>query len=258
MSGRLSATQFGALQGRSTRDAIALVDEIGRRFRENPYRTKTEYRILIAALIDLEKAFDLLTRSQVWEALDQLALSRGTRLVTEELYNGTCYILRDARTNKPCRQLLIRKGVRQGSVEGPGLFIAIYDLITKDIGSKALEEGFQGIQVQYDPQFQAFRNSVGFSAIELRMLDASQVKFVDDLIALTVVDDLATVSEFLEFLRIHVNASGLTMNVPKTELMVSVVGKGCRRVRKKISAKQTGISLTHADGQARAIHPTPT
>eukprot|EP00959_Pyramimonas_sp_CCMP1952_P416020 8716317-Pyramimonas_sp.AAC.1 len=40
--------------------------------------------------------------------------------------------------------------------------------------------------------------------------------------------------------------------------MVNVVGKGCRRVRKRISAKQTGISLTHADGQARAIHPTPT
>eukprot|EP00959_Pyramimonas_sp_CCMP1952_P376254 7881167-Pyramimonas_sp.AAC.1 len=64
MSGRLAAIQFGALQGRPTRDAVALVDEIGRRCRGNPCRTKTKYRILIAALIDIEKAFGLLTRSQ--------------------------------------------------------------------------------------------------------------------------------------------------------------------------------------------------
>ena len=64
-----------------------------------------------------------------------------------------------------------------------------------------MEAGFQGIQVKYDPQFQVFRNSVGFTTIELKELDASQVKFVDDLIALTVVDDLDTVTEFLEFLR---------------------------------------------------------
>eukprot|EP00959_Pyramimonas_sp_CCMP1952_P341008 7143280-Pyramimonas_sp.AAC.1 len=72
------------------------------------------------------------------------------------------------------------------------------------------------------------------------------------------VDDSATVSEFLEFPRTNVDASGLTMNAPKTELMASVAGKGCRRARKNISTKQTGISLTHADGQARAIHQTPT
>eukprot|EP00959_Pyramimonas_sp_CCMP1952_P113839 2380146-Pyramimonas_sp.AAC.1 len=65
-------------------------------------------------------------------------------------------------------------------------------------------------------------------AIELRLLDAPQVKFVDDLIARTVVGDLATVSEFPEFLGTNVNANGLTMNAPKTELMVSVAGKGCR------------------------------
>ncbi|CAK0838736.1 unnamed protein product [Prorocentrum cordatum] len=174
MSGWLSATQFGTLHGRSTRDAIALVDEIGRRFPENPCRTKTNYRILVAALIDLEKAFDLLTRSAV------------------------------------------------------------------------------------RPPVQVFWNSVVFMAIELRLLDAPQVKFVDDLIARTVVGDLATVSEFPEFLGTNVNANGLTMNAPKTELMVSVAGKGCRTVRRKISTKQIGISLTHAGGQVRAIHPTPT
>eukprot|EP00959_Pyramimonas_sp_CCMP1952_P274795 5744605-Pyramimonas_sp.AAC.1 len=65
------------------------------------------------------------------------------------------------------------------------------------MGSKVLEEGFLGAQVQCDPQFLVFRNSVGFMAIELRSLETSQVKFVDGLIALTVFDDFATVSKLL-------------------------------------------------------------
>ena len=73
---------------------------------------------------------------------------------------------------------------------GPGLFIAIYDLITNDIGKKAVLEGSSGIQVKCDPRSNVFRSSAEFTIIASEELDASQIKFADDLIALTVVDNL--------------------------------------------------------------------
>eukprot|EP00959_Pyramimonas_sp_CCMP1952_P196202 4101979-Pyramimonas_sp.AAC.1 len=94
-------------------------------------------------------------------------------------------MLTDARTNRPRRRLLIRKGVRQGSMEGPGLCIAVYDMIINDIGDQTLAAGFKGAQVQYDPSFQVFRNSEDFAAFELSVLGTPQIKFVDDFIALT-------------------------------------------------------------------------
>ncbi|CAK0846574.1 unnamed protein product [Prorocentrum cordatum] len=138
MSRKLPIAQFGALQGRSTRDAIALVDEVGRR-----------------------------------------------------------------------------------------LFIAMYDMITTDIGDQTLAAGFKGVQVQYDPSFQVFRNSEDFAAIELSVLDTSQIKFVDDLITLTIVDDFDAVTSFLDFLRTQVNASGLTMNVCALHPTPTVKYLGC-------------------------------
>eukprot|EP00959_Pyramimonas_sp_CCMP1952_P037666 788934-Pyramimonas_sp.AAC.1 len=46
-----------------------------------------------------------------------------------------------------------------------------------------------GVQVQYDPSFQVSRNSEDFAAAELSVLDTSQIKFVDGLIAPAIVDD---------------------------------------------------------------------
>ncbi|CAK0876112.1 unnamed protein product, partial [Prorocentrum cordatum] len=102
LASKLSTAQFGALAGRSTRGALA-------------------------------KAFDLIDRDEIWTALEALALSREVRLTVEELHDGTCYIARDIRTNRPIKKLLIPRGVRRGSVEGPLLFIAVYDLLTSKL-----------------------------------------------------------------------------------------------------------------------------
>eukprot|EP00959_Pyramimonas_sp_CCMP1952_P190225 3979301-Pyramimonas_sp.AAC.1 len=87
-AGRLSCAQFGALPKRSTRDAIVIVDEIMRRVRVCRGRTNYPAAVLVAALVDLEKAFDLLPRDKFWDSLDKLAMSRGARLTLEALHEG--------------------------------------------------------------------------------------------------------------------------------------------------------------------------
>eukprot|EP00959_Pyramimonas_sp_CCMP1952_P451652 9456536-Pyramimonas_sp.AAC.1 len=108
--------------------------------------------MLVAVLIDLEKAFDLIDRDEIWAALEALALSREARLTVEELHEGTCYIARDIRTNRPIKKLLIPRGVRQGSVEGPLPFIAVYDLLTSKLEQSQARTGFPEIFVTFDPE----------------------------------------------------------------------------------------------------------
>eukprot|EP00959_Pyramimonas_sp_CCMP1952_P424676 8895008-Pyramimonas_sp.AAC.1 len=40
--------------------------------------------------------------------------------------------------------------------------------------------------------------------------------------------------------------------------MLSVAGRGCRKLRQQVAKKQTGINMAHVDAQVCALHPTPT
>eukprot|EP00959_Pyramimonas_sp_CCMP1952_P119229 2492588-Pyramimonas_sp.AAC.1 len=134
---RLSCSQFGALAGRSTRDALAVVAESMRRYRLRGRASRlgksTMPGVLVAVLLDFEKASDLKYRDGLWNALERLALKRRVRLAVEELHEGTCYIARDIRTDLPAEKWLIPSGVRQGGVEGPVLFVAACDLLASGL-----------------------------------------------------------------------------------------------------------------------------
>ena len=114
----IEATQFGATAGRATRDAIAVIDEVFRRFRHH-MRGKKVGRILGGVLVDLEKAFDLLNRAQIWEEVERIVANAGFTLLCEEMHNGTCYLFKDPRSGKIVAKLEVNLGMRQGSVEGP-------------------------------------------------------------------------------------------------------------------------------------------
>ena len=45
----------------------------------------------------------------------------------EELHRGDCYILKDKHTGQLRNRILTDMGFRQGSVEGPACFLALYD-----------------------------------------------------------------------------------------------------------------------------------
>ncbi|CAK0843448.1 unnamed protein product [Prorocentrum cordatum] len=206
LASRFSSSQFGALAGRSTRDALAVVAEVVRRYRLHGRTSRLGKTaipgVLLAVLIDLEKAFDLVDRDEIWNALERLSLRRNVRWSVEELHEGTCYIARDIRTNRPIKKLLISRGVRQGSVEGPLLFIAVYDLLTANLEQSHAMSEFTVVSVVFDPTLEKTRHlhlPPGNDGEEC--LPVSPIKFVDDLIAFTIVEDFETISRFLSFLK---------------------------------------------------------
>ena len=77
----VSPTQFGALPGRSTRDALALLMEVLDRHRRAP---RQRQRLPAAMLFDLSKAFDNVDREFLWGALEKKASSKDFRIVLEK------------------------------------------------------------------------------------------------------------------------------------------------------------------------------
>ena len=90
---------------------------------------------LAAVLFDLEKAFDKVDMRTAFAALSAKAQMAGLDVYLEEMHNGTFYKIRD-RSGQIQRQVLISKGVRQGSVEGPLIFVACYDLVLHGIQAR--------------------------------------------------------------------------------------------------------------------------
>ena len=82
---------------------------------------KGKAKLLAAVLFDLEKAFDKVDRARAFEVLAQKAGCIGLKLMMEEMHDGTCFMLKDAE-GKLARRVVIKKGVRQGAVEGPLVF----------------------------------------------------------------------------------------------------------------------------------------
>ncbi|CAK0906494.1 unnamed protein product [Prorocentrum cordatum] len=85
----------------------------------------------------------------------------------------------------------------------------------------------------------------------------SFVKFVDDLIAMTVTDSFEGISEFLFFLQAEIEKRGLRPNIPKTELMVGIAGQGCKKLRRQVKSKQTGVHMKSRDGARFDVHALP-
>ena len=46
-------------------------------------------------LFDFSKAFDLLVRTDAWQAVERLAEDASIEFFLEELHRGVCYILKD-------------------------------------------------------------------------------------------------------------------------------------------------------------------
>ena len=136
LQSNLDACQFGVrgVVRRSTRDAIALADEILRRYRLHRRRQCPARRAragqqpsqpcLAMTLFDLSKAFDLLVRADAWKAIGRLAQDASIEFFLEEVHRGVCYILKDKHTGQLRKRILTDMGVRQGSVEGPACFFS--------------------------------------------------------------------------------------------------------------------------------------
>ena len=135
-----SPRKFGSLPGRSTRDAIAILENVFERFTNSNHQASRRSCLLAGFLFDLEKEFDTIPMDRLWAAVSDAAKLKGLSVFLEAGHAGTCYIVRNS-LGRPVTKVHATMGARQGSVEGPLFFILLNALsIThaqkKDLSTK--------------------------------------------------------------------------------------------------------------------------
>eukprot|EP00973_Karenia_brevis_P046958 6515425-Karenia_brevis.AAC.1 len=105
----------------------------------------------------------------------------------EELHDGTCYLLLDSASGEIVRKILVRKGVRQGSCEGPLLFVVLYDVVMRELEAK---RGHQKITAAYDSYLGRFNGDSTHAEVKHEET-VSDIVFMDDLISLLVFSSTA-------------------------------------------------------------------
>ena len=116
--------QFGFMSGKGTVDAIFIVRQLQEKFME-------KRKDLFYAFVDLEKAFDRVSRDVVRWALRQLG-------VEEWLVQTVMVMYEKARTTVRTKQgsseeFEIKVGVHQRSVLSPLLFAAVMEVVTQKV-----------------------------------------------------------------------------------------------------------------------------
>ena len=125
---KISEAQFGGVPGKGTREAVLVATEIIARFHKTTKGSGKSRRppvYLAAVLFDLEKALDKVDRTMAFAALAAKAQTAGLDMYLEEMHKGTYYKIRDRRDD-PASGF-------GGSVEGPLIFVACYDMVLHGI-----------------------------------------------------------------------------------------------------------------------------
>ena len=213
LQSNLDACQFREVVRRSTRDAIALADEILRRYRLHRRRQRLARRArvgqqpsqpcLAMTLFDLNKAFDLLVRADAWKAVGRLAQDASIEFFLEEQHRGVFYILKDKHTGQLRKRILTDMGVRQDSVEGPACFLALYDIATWEVKTA-------GDRTAITAQQQEIGTEV----------NVSDLKYMDDLVSCVEFRDLDTLQRFIECVTAVFIQHSFQVNVGKLEVCV--------------------------------------
>jgi hypothetical protein len=120
----ITENQFGFMPGRSTMDAIFLIRQLMERCREQ----KKDMHMIF---IDLEKAYDKVTRNVMWWALQKHKVSSKYITLIKDMYDNVVTSIRtsDGDTN----DFLINIELHQGSALSPYLFALVMDEVTRDI-----------------------------------------------------------------------------------------------------------------------------
>ncbi|CAK0846072.1 unnamed protein product, partial [Prorocentrum cordatum] len=204
-------------------------------------RITAEIQIALSFRSELDTLIQARQLHQPWaEALLEMTGDHHVTLLWQELHDGTCYLLRDHNTGEIVRRLVVRKGVRQGSTEGPTLFIVLYDFITGKVFQDCKEEGYRGLTVSFDASLGVVRGEGDFDteSADLVEFNLSHAAFIDDLLTFELFDDDSEVPGFLSFLYDTIEKHQLKVNVGKTELLVLPIGSGMATTTKKIKKKK--------------------
>ena len=121
---QISPNQFGFMPGRSTTEAIFLIRQVMERFRE-------QKKDLHLVFIDLEKAYDKISRNIMWWSLYKYKVPSKYVTLIKDMYNNV--VTRVRTSDRDTDDFPIRIGLHQGSALSPYLFALVMDEVTRNI-----------------------------------------------------------------------------------------------------------------------------
>ena len=188
VEGKISECQSGFRPGRSVHDHIYTL----RQLNENTYRYNREYH---ACFVDLQKAFDSVNREELWKALKEHGVDLELIEAIKSFYINPESVVRIA--GQTTNKFKIEKGVRQGCILSPLLFIVMMNSVsTKLKGMKPLKVGMWKLR-----------------PVQLKMLS-----FADDLVIFAETEK--DLQKNVNMLNRELKKKGLKINDKKTKTMV--------------------------------------
>ena len=130
--------------------------------------------------MNFSKSFDLMPRAALWRLLRKKCRLLGYAVAMEQIHNGACPLLSDEGIGRVVTRVLVPQGVRQGSVEGPLLFVLPYDVLCKKL------EGAPGAD---EPLVHNRGRLEAFPDDPEDPVTCGEVTYMDDLIITTVVEE---------------------------------------------------------------------
>ena len=126
-------SQFGCMPGRSTTDAIFILNQTIEKYRE-------EQKDICATFIDLEKAYDRVPREEIWRTMKERLVGplqeKYVKLV-QYMYTGCRTKVRTVAGESS--KFNVEVGLHQGSALSPYLFLILMDMLTERVRMEAPE-----------------------------------------------------------------------------------------------------------------------
>jgi hypothetical protein len=116
--------QFNFMPGRSTMEAIFLISQLME-------RCNMQKKDLHMVFIDLEKAYDKVSRNVMWWALQKYKVSTKYITLIKDMYDNVVTSVRIS--DRDTNDFLINIGLHQGSALSLYLFASVMDEVTRDI-----------------------------------------------------------------------------------------------------------------------------
>jgi hypothetical protein len=120
----VTENQFDFMSERSTMEAIFLIRQLMKRYRE-------QNKDLHMVFIDLENAYDKVTRNIMWWALQKHKILTKYITLIKDMYDNVVTSVRTS--NRDTNDFPINIGLHQGSVLNPYLFALVMDEVIRDI-----------------------------------------------------------------------------------------------------------------------------
>ena len=173
----------------------------------------TEYNEELCLLfIDFERAFDTISRNALWSALAVRGIPEKIINLIKEMYSGSTSVVRF--NNHESNPFTSERGVKQGCVLSPTLFLILLDCVMK----QANDQSPRGIRWTLNDYL-------------------SDIDYADDICLIT--QTLPHMQEKISKLSEIAESVGLKINIKKTKLMRIRVTKKTKKTKKTTNTTDT-------------------